>query len=85
MPVITAPSYLGKRKPPPLRALQVTTYFDDQNIAKWLTFSDVWNNIIGELREIDLISNSEKGNLEFVHLNIDETVKVRSSPQGINP
>ncbi len=39
-------------------------------------FSDVWNAIVEELRAVDLVSDSERDNLCFVHLDIDETIVV---------
>ncbi len=46
-------------------------------MAMWLVFSDVWNAIVEELRAIDLISNTERDNLVFVHLDIDSSIEVR--------
>jgi hypothetical protein len=54
------------------------TFFDgdgDGATTSWLVFSDVWNGIVGELREVDLLSNAERDNLVFVHLDIDETIQ----------
>lgn len=42
----------------------------------WLVFSDVWNAIVEELRSIDLVSNFERDNLLFVHLDIDSSIEV---------
>ena len=39
-------------------------------------FSDVWNAVVEELRAVDLVSDSERDNLCFVHLDIDETIEV---------
>ena len=38
-------------------------------------FSDIWNGIVKELREGDLISNAERDNMLFVHLVIDPSIK----------
>ena len=51
-------------------------------VAKWLMFSDVWNAIINELRECDLVSDVEKKNLLFVHLIVDDSVRV---VEGMRP
>lgn len=42
--------------------------FNDENIPKWQIFSRVWNEIVVELRSIDLLSDAELGNLLFVQL-----------------
>lgn len=67
---------------PPAAALG---YFEDNRVAMWLVFSDVWNAIVEELRSIDLISNTERDNLLFVHLDIDSSIEVRRarSPAGL--
>lgn len=53
------------------------SYFEDNRVAMWLVFSDVWNAIVEELRAIDLVSNTERDNLVFVHLDIDSSIEVR--------
>jgi hypothetical protein len=42
----------------------------------WLVFSDVWNAIVEELRSVDLVSDGERDNLTFVHLDIDPSIEV---------
>ena len=51
--------------------------FDDSRVAMWLIFSDVWNAIVEELRSVDLVSDGERDNLVFVHLDIDPSIEVR--------
>ncbi|KAL4451723.1 hypothetical protein ABPG75_007385 [Micractinium tetrahymenae] len=51
-------------------------YFEDNRVAMWLVFSDVWNAIVEELRSIDLVSNTERDNLLFVHLDIDSSIEI---------
>lgn len=53
-------------------------YLNDDQVASWLVFSDAWNAIVDELRSIDLVCNAERDNLQFVHLDIDATIKVSS-------
>ena len=43
----------------------------------WLIYSDTWNAIVDELRSKDLLSETEKRNLNFQHLPIDDSVEVR--------
>ena len=52
------------------------TYFEDSRVAMWLVFSDVWNAIVEELRAMDLVSDGERDNLLFVHLDIDQSIEV---------
>ena len=47
--------------------VQVASYLD-VSTEKWLTFSAIWNDIVGHLRETDLISNYEKSTLLFHNL-----------------
>ncbi|KAK9815749.1 hypothetical protein WJX72_008855 [[Myrmecia] bisecta] len=47
----------------------------DENVGRWLVFSDSWNAIVGELRDMDYISNLEQDNLLFTHLPIDDTIE----------
>ena len=54
----------------------VLTYFEDSRVAMWLVFSDVWNAIVEELRAMDLVSDGERDNLVFVHLDIDQSIEV---------
>ena len=42
----------------------------------WLVFSDVWNAVVEELRAVDVVSDEERDNLVFVHLDIDPTIEV---------
>ena len=49
-------------------------------VAQWLVFSDVWNAIVDELRSVDLLSETERRNLSFVHLPIDDSIQARCSP-----
>lgn len=48
---------------------------DEETILHLLMFSDIWNGIVKELREGDLISNAERDNMLFVHLVIDPSIK----------
>ncbi|PSC69540.1 Callose synthase 5 [Micractinium conductrix] len=51
-------------------------YFEDNRVAMWLVFSDVWNAIVEELRSIDHVSDYERDNLVFVHLDIDPSIEI---------
>ena len=48
-------------------------HLDDNDLPLWLTFADVWNSSIAELRDLDLISNKEEGNLRFVNIFLDDS------------
>ncbi|KAK2080835.1 hypothetical protein QBZ16_000689 [Prototheca wickerhamii] len=47
-----------------------------EGLTSWLLFSDVWNSVVEELREIDLISNAERDNLVFVQVESDPSIAV---------
>ena len=51
-------------------------HLEDTQLPIWLAFSDVWNGIVEELRQVDLISNGEADNLHFVFISLDETTEV---------
>jgi hypothetical protein len=55
---------------------KVLTYFEDNRVAMWLVFSDVWNAVVEELRGVDLVSDGERDNLLFVHLDIDPSLEI---------
>lgn len=57
-------------------------YFEDDRVAMWLVFSDVWNAIVEELRSVDLVSSVERDNLVFVHLDIDSSIEIL---EGMRP
>lgn len=57
-------------------------HLQDSALPLWLAFSDVWNAIIDELRQVDLVSNAEANNLRFVHITLDETTEV---VEGMRP
>ncbi|EFN56001.1 hypothetical protein CHLNCDRAFT_145389 [Chlorella variabilis] len=63
-------------------AKKVLTYFEDNRVAMWLVFSDVWNAIVEELRAVDLVCDGERDNLLFVHLDIDPTIEIL---EGMRP
>jgi hypothetical protein len=56
----------------------VLSLFEDSRVAMWVVFSDVWNAVVEELRSIDLVSNGERDNLLFVHLDLDPSIEVGS-------
>lgn len=62
---------------PPRAPVAVLKYFEDSRVAMWLVFSDVWNACVEELRAVDLISDAERDNLVFVHLDIDPSIQAR--------
>jgi hypothetical protein len=45
--------------------------FQPKNDPKWLYFSQVWNQVVEQLRGADLLSDAEKRNMVFVHLDED--------------
>ena len=51
-------------------------HLQDNDLPLWLTFADVWNTAIQELRDLDLISNKEQGSLKFVDLYLDDDTSV---------
>ena len=51
-------------------------HLEDNDLPLWLTFADVWNNCVQELRDLDLISNNEQNCLKFVDIYLDETTSV---------
>lgn len=67
------PPYLHLHPPNPPAVL---TYFEDNRVAMWLVFSDVWNAVVEELRAVDVVSDEERDNLLFVHLDIDPSIEV---------
>lgn len=62
--------------PHPTHVQFIPTYLDGPDVSAWTVFSDIWNGIVEELREVDLISNAERDNLIFVHLDADASVKI---------
>lgn len=48
-------------------------HLDDNDLPLWLTFADVWNSSITELRDLDLISNREQEHLRFVNIFLDDS------------
>ena len=67
--VLTASRAIAKHQPN--RKLNLDS---GDGVAKWMAFSDAWNAIVEELRQCDLLSNSERDNLKFVQLKIDSTI-----------
>jgi hypothetical protein len=57
-------------------------HLHDANLPVWVAFSDVWNGIVAELRDIDLVSNAEAQNLRFINIELDESTAVIS---GMRP
>ncbi|KAL6774638.1 GSL1 [Auxenochlorella protothecoides x Auxenochlorella symbiontica] len=55
---------------------------DGDAAPSWVLFSDVWNEVVAELREVDLISNAERDNLVFVHLDLEPGVE---AVRGMRP
>lgn len=55
---------------------QSRLHLEDNDLPLWLTFADVWNNCVHELRDLDLISNKEHNCLKFVDIYLDETTSV---------
>jgi hypothetical protein len=51
-------------------------HLEDNDLPLWLTFADVWNTCVQELRDLDLISNKEQNCLKFVDIYLDETTSV---------
>lgn len=58
-------------------------HLEDSELPRWLAFSDVWNGIVDELRQVDLVSNAEADNLRFVYISLDETTEVVSGMRPI--
>ena len=48
-------------------------HLDDNDLPLWLTFADVWNAAIQELRDLDLIANKEQDCLKFVNIFLDDS------------
>ncbi len=46
-------------------------HLDDNDLPLWLTFADVWNSAVQELRDLDLVSNGEQDCLKFVNIFLD--------------
>ncbi|KFM22655.1 Callose synthase 5 [Auxenochlorella protothecoides] len=57
---------------------EVVATFHKAPAQCWVLFSDVWNEVVAELREVDLISNAERDNLVFVHLDLEPGVEAVS-------
>ena len=55
---------------------QSRLHLEDNDLPLWLTFADVWNTAVQELRDLDLISNKEMSCLKFVDIFLDETTSV---------
>ncbi|KDD73304.1 hypothetical protein H632_c2323p0, partial [Helicosporidium sp. ATCC 50920] len=65
-----------------LEANKVRTYLDGDRVTQWLLFSDVWNAVVEDLRDVDLLTNAERDNLVFVHLESDPSIEIVS---GMRP
>ena len=48
-------------------------HLDDNDLPLWLTFADVWNSAVQELRDLDLVSNREQDCLKFVNIFLDDS------------